>query len=338
MRRAIDVLGATILGLILSPILAALGIAIRLRMGKPVLFRQLRPGYKGEPFEVYKFRTMRDALDEEGNELSDQERLTRLGVFMRQLSLDELPQLWNIVRGDMSFIGPRPLLMEFLRWYSPEQMRRHDVKPGVTGWAQVQGRHDIPFSKRLALDVWYVDNRSLRVDLKILGLTLLKVFSMRGAQPAQTDAEVDDVGLHDAVVVEDHSHDPFSPWALGSEASYAFSSLRKTLPIPDGGILWSPRGLDLPPQPRGSADGSELKLAAMLVKGRYLAEGGDGLKKRFRRLQLEGEEALARAPVAAASPAAPEAVIRGAPPPLGRRAGGKTPPLPRGPGRGRGAG
>src|ERR671922_1045811 len=199
MRRAIDVLGATILGLILSPILAALGIAIRLRMGKPVLFRQLRPGYKGEPFEVYKFRTMRDALDEEGNELSDQERLTRLGVFMRQLSLDELPQLWNIVRGDMSFIGPRPLLMEFLRWYSPEQMRRHDVKPGVTGWAQVQGRHDIPFSKRLALDVWYVDNRSLRVDLKILGLTLLKVFSMRGAQPAQTDAEVDDVGLHDAV-------------------------------------------------------------------------------------------------------------------------------------------
>jgi lipopolysaccharide/colanic/teichoic acid biosynthesis glycosyltransferase len=199
MRRAIDVLGATILGLILSPILAALGIAIRLRMGKPVLFRQLRPGYKGEPFEVYKFRTMRDAIDEEGNELSDQERLTRLGVFMRQLSLDELPQLWNIVRGDMSFIGPRPLLMEFLRWYSPEQMRRHDVKPGVTGWAQVQGRHDIPFSKRLALDVWYVDNRSLRVDLKILGLTLLKVFSMRGAQPAQTDAEVDDVGLHDAV-------------------------------------------------------------------------------------------------------------------------------------------
>ena len=117
----------------------------------------------------------------------------------------------------------------------------------------------------------------------------------------------------DFVVVEDHSHDPFSPWALGSEAPYAFSSLRKTLPVPDGGILWSPRGLDLPPQPRGSADGSELKLAAMLLKGRYLAEGGDGLKERFRRLQLEGEEALARAPVAAASPAAREAVIGGAP-------------------------
>ena len=199
MRRAIDVVGATILGAILSPILAGLGIAIRLTMGKPVLFRQQRPGYKGEPFEVYKFRTMRDAVDADGNELPDEERLTRLGIFMRQLSLDELPQLWNILRGDMSFIGPRPLLMEFLRWYSPEQMRRHDVKPGVTGWAQVQGRHDIPFSKRLALDVWYVDNRNLRVDLKILGLTLLKVFSMRGAQPAQTDAEVDDVGLHDAV-------------------------------------------------------------------------------------------------------------------------------------------
>jgi sugar transferase EpsL len=142
---------------------------------------------------------MKEAADPEGNLLPDEERLTRLGIFMRQLSLDELPQLWNILRGDMSFIGPRPLLMEFLKWYSPEQMRRHEVKPGVTGWAQVQGRHDIPFSKRLALDVWYVDNRSLRLDLKIVGLTLLKVLSMRGAQPAQTDAEVDDVGLHDAV-------------------------------------------------------------------------------------------------------------------------------------------
>ena len=161
--------------------------------------RQQRPGLKGEPFEVYKFRTMKDAVGPGGEPLPDEERLTKVGVFMRQLSLDELPQLWNILKGDMSFIGPRPLLMEFLRWYSPEQMRRHDVKPGVTGWAQVQGRHDIPFSKRLTLDVWYVDNRSLRLDLKILGLTLLKVLSMRGSQPAQTDADVDDVGLHDAV-------------------------------------------------------------------------------------------------------------------------------------------
>lgn len=168
-------------------------------MGRPILFRQQRPGYKGEPFEVYKFRTMKDAVDAEGELLPDEERLTKVGVFMRQLSLDELPQLWNILKGDMSFIGPRPLLMEFLRWYTPEQMRRHEVKPGVTGWAQVQGRHDIPFSKRLALDVWYVDNRSPRLDMKIVGLTFLKVLSMRGAQPAQTDAEVDDVGLHDAV-------------------------------------------------------------------------------------------------------------------------------------------
>ena len=142
---------------------------------------------------------MKDAVDAEGELLPDEERLTKVGVFMRQLSLDELPQLWNILKGDMSFIGPRPLLMEFLRWYTPEQMRRHEVKPGVTGWAQVQGRHDIPFSKRLALDVWYVDNRSPRLDMKIVGLTFLKVLSMRGAQPAQTDAEVDDVGLHDAV-------------------------------------------------------------------------------------------------------------------------------------------
>jgi sugar transferase EpsL len=194
LRRAVDVVGASVLTVIFSPVLAALAAAIRLTMGRPILFRQLRPGYKGKPFEVLKFRTMRE---EEG--LSDDERLTRLGVFMRQLSLDELPQLWNILRGDMSFIGPRPLLMEFLKWYTPEQMRRHDVKPGVTGWAQVQGRHAILFSKRLELDVWYVDNRSFLLDLKILGLTILKVLTMRGTQPAQTDAEVDDVGLHDAV-------------------------------------------------------------------------------------------------------------------------------------------
>jgi sugar transferase EpsL len=198
-KRLVDIVGAAILTVVLSPILAGLAAAIRLTMGSPVLFRQLRPGYKGRPFEVLKFRTMRAAVDAEGSELPDEERLTRLGVFMRQLSLDELPQLWNILRGDMSFIGPRPLLMEFLKWYSPEQMRRHDVKPGVTGWAQVQGRHAILFSKRLELDVWYVDNRSLTLDLKILGLTLLKVITMRGAQPAQADAEVDDVGLHDAV-------------------------------------------------------------------------------------------------------------------------------------------
>jgi lipopolysaccharide/colanic/teichoic acid biosynthesis glycosyltransferase len=199
LRRAVDLVGGTILSVVLSPVLAGLAAAIRLTMGSPVLFRQLRPGYKGQSFEVLKFRTMKEAVDAGGDELPDDERLTRLGVFMRQLSLDELPQLWNILRGDMSFIGPRPLLMEFLKWYSPEQMRRHDVKPGVTGWAQVQGRHAILFSKRLELDVWYVDNRSLRLDLKILGLTLLKVLTMRGAQPAQADAEVDDVGLHDAV-------------------------------------------------------------------------------------------------------------------------------------------
>jgi len=198
-RRLIDLTGASILSVLLSPVLAGLALAIRLSMGRPILFRQQRPGYKGEPFEVYKFRTMKDAVDGDGEPLPDEKRLTRVGTFMRQLSLDELPQLWNILKGDMSFIGPRPLLMEFLKWYTPEQMRRHDVKPGVTGWAQVQGRHDIRFSKRLALDVWYVDNRSMGLDLKIVGLTFLKVLSMRGAQPAQTDAEVDDVGLHDAV-------------------------------------------------------------------------------------------------------------------------------------------
>jgi sugar transferase EpsL len=199
LRRLVDLVGATILSVVLAPVVAALALAVRLKMGTPVFFRQLRPGYKGRPFEVYKFRTMTDPVAADGQELTDDQRLTGVGIFMRRLSLDELPQLWNIIRGEMSFIGPRPLLMEFLKWYSPEQMRRHDVKPGVTGWAQVQGRHDIPFSKRLELDVWYVDNRSLRLDLRIVGLTLLKVLSMRGSQPAQTDAEVDDVGLHDAV-------------------------------------------------------------------------------------------------------------------------------------------
>jgi sugar transferase EpsL len=199
LRRLVDLVGATVLSVLLAPVLAGLALAVRLKMGTPVFFRQLRPGYKGRPFEVYKFRTMTDPVDADGQELTDEQRLTGVGIFMRRLSLDELPQLWNIIRGEMSFIGPRPLLMEFLKWYSPEQMRRHDVKPGVTGWAQVQGRHDIPFSKRLELDVWYVDNRSLRLDLRIVGLTLLKVLSMRGARPAQTDAEVDDVGLHDAV-------------------------------------------------------------------------------------------------------------------------------------------
>jgi sugar transferase EpsL len=199
LRRLVDLAGAAVLAVVLAPLIAALAAAIRVTMGAPVFFRQLRPGYKGRPFELVKFRTMKDAVDADGNALPDDERLTRLGVFMRQLSLDELPQLWNILRGDMSFIGPRPLLMEFLKWYSPEQMRRHDVKPGVTGWAQVQGRHAILFSKRLELDVWYVDHRSFLIDLKIVGLTLLKVLSMRGAQPAQSDAEVDDVGLHDAV-------------------------------------------------------------------------------------------------------------------------------------------
>ena len=180
LRRFVDVAGAGFLAVLLSPVLAGLAAAIRFTMGSPIFFRQLRPGYKGQPFEVVKFRTMKDAADPDGRPLPDDERLTRLGIFMRQLSLDELPQLWNILRGDMSFIGPRPLLMEFLKWYSPEQMRRHDVKPGVTGWAQVQGRHAILFSKRLELDVWYVDNRSMALDIRILWMTMARVFKGAG--------------------------------------------------------------------------------------------------------------------------------------------------------------
>lgn len=201
-KRALDLAIALPTAVILAPFVAGFAAAVRLETPGPIFFRQERIGIGGRPFEILKLRTL---YDEPANRPADylvsagDQRITRVGAFLRRWSLDELPQLWNILRGDMSFVGPRPLLMEFLKWYSPEQMRRHDVKPGVTGWAQVQGRHAILFSKRLELDVWYVDNRSLGLDLRILGLTLLKVLSMRGAQPAQTDAEVDDVGLHDAV-------------------------------------------------------------------------------------------------------------------------------------------
>tara|TARA_R110001592_G_scaffold63566_2_gene194755 strand:+ start:9679 stop:10179 length:501 start_codon:yes stop_codon:yes gene_type:complete len=144
-------------------------------MGSPVLFRQVRPGRDGKPFYMIKFRTMKDALDAEGNPLPDSERLTAFGQFLRSSSLDELPELWNVLKGDMSLVGPRPLLMEYLPLYSLEQYRRHEVRPGVTGWAQVNGRNTLGWEDKFALDVWYVDNRSLWLDIKILFLTVKKV-------------------------------------------------------------------------------------------------------------------------------------------------------------------
>jgi lipopolysaccharide/colanic/teichoic acid biosynthesis glycosyltransferase len=166
------------------PILLGVAAAIRATMGKPVLFRQQRPGHQGRLFTAYKFRTMRDALGPDGTPLPDSERLTRVGRLIRRTSLDELPQLWNVVKGDMSLVGPRPLLVQYLPRYTPEQARRHEVLPGLTGWAQVNGRNATSWPERFAHDLWYVDNWSLGLDLKIIAITALKVLRREGiSQP-----------------------------------------------------------------------------------------------------------------------------------------------------------
>jgi lipopolysaccharide/colanic/teichoic acid biosynthesis glycosyltransferase len=175
LKRLLDVVVAGAALLVLSPVLLVAAVLVRRRLGSPVLFRQVRPGLDARPFEMLKFRTMRDALGPDGQPLPDSERLTPFGRLLRSTSLDELPGLWNVLRGDMSLVGPRPLLMEYVPLYSGEQARRHEVRPGITGWAQVNGRNAISWEQRFALDVWYVDNRSLWLDLKILFLTVLKV-------------------------------------------------------------------------------------------------------------------------------------------------------------------
>ena len=183
-KPLLDRTAAAVLLIVLSPLLALVAIAVRLRLGRGVLFEQLRPGLAGRPFVLYKFRTMTAARDDSGRLLSDAERLTPFGRFLRSTSLDELPSLWNVLRGDMSLVGPRPLLMEYLPRYSAEQARRHDVRPGITGWAQVNGRNAISWDDKFALDVWYVDNRSFWLDCKILWITLRKVFKREGIRAA----------------------------------------------------------------------------------------------------------------------------------------------------------
>ena len=179
-KRLFDI-AASFGGLILlSPVIAIVAWQIRRKLGSPVLFRQTRPGKEGKPFEMIKFRTMRDATDANGNLLPDQDRMTPFGSFLRSSSLDELPELWNVLKGDMSLVGPRPLLMEYLPLYSKEQYRRHEVRPGVTGWAQVNGRNAISWEEKFKLDVWYVDNRSLWLDIKIIFLTVKKVLIRDG--------------------------------------------------------------------------------------------------------------------------------------------------------------
>lgn len=178
-KRALDITIASAGLIAISPLFLIIAFVIRVTMGAPVFFRQVRPGYKTRPFTVVKFRTMTgDGSQVEPS--SDAARLTRLGNFLRRFSLDELPQLWNVLIGGMSLVGPRPLLTEYLRYYTPEQVRRHDVKPGITGWAQVNGRNDISWDRKFALDVWYVDHWSFRLDLRILFMTFWKVLTREG--------------------------------------------------------------------------------------------------------------------------------------------------------------
>jgi lipopolysaccharide/colanic/teichoic acid biosynthesis glycosyltransferase len=179
LKRVLDVAVSAIGLLLLSPVLLVVIVLVRLER-PPVFFRQQRPGYKGIPFFALKFRSMTDKRDEHGRLLPDEARITRLGAFLRRSSIDELPQFWNVLRGDMSLVGPRPLLMQYLDRYSPEQARRHLAPPGITGWAQVNGRNDLTWEKRLALDVWYVDHWSFWLDLRILGITVRKVLTGEG--------------------------------------------------------------------------------------------------------------------------------------------------------------
>ena len=197
-KRFCDLLLASLLLVLSAPVMALVALLIHWRMRSPVLFRQVRPGLHGRPFALVKFRAMTNERDALGVLLPDDQRLTRLGRALRRLSLDELPQLWNVVRGEMSLVGPRPLLCEYLPRYTPEQMRRHDVLPGITGWAQVNGRQDIPFSRRLILDVWYVDHLSFLLDLKIAGLSIVRAAQGSGVRSGQDVLTVDDLGLHDA--------------------------------------------------------------------------------------------------------------------------------------------
>jgi sugar transferase EpsL len=180
----IDLLVSAIALILLAPLMAAVAVLLWVTMGSPILFRQARAGYQGSAFTLFKFTTMRSARDVQGRLLPDKDRLTKVGIILRRLSLDELPQLWNVLIGDMSLVGPRPLLMDYLERYSPEQARRHEVKPGITGWAQVNGRNVLPWEEKFKLDVWYVNHRSLGLDAKILAFTLRRVVRGEGISQA----------------------------------------------------------------------------------------------------------------------------------------------------------
>jgi len=182
-KRFIDIIGAIAGIIILFPIIFVASILVRISHGAPVIFSQKRPGLKSKVFTFYKFRTMTDAKDEKGKLIDDKDRITPVGNFLRKTSFDELPSLFNVLRGDMSLVGPRPLLVEYLDLYTPEQARRHDIKPGISGWAQINGRNTIRWEEKFELDVWYVDNQTFRLDMKILLITIGKVLKREGISP-----------------------------------------------------------------------------------------------------------------------------------------------------------
>ena len=189
-KRLLDVVLAVLALLLLSWLMALVALLVRLKLGSPVVFCQRRPGLRGHPFTIYKFRTMTETRDEQGNLLPDAERLTPVGRLLRSTSLDELLEFFNVLRGDMSLVGPRPLLMQYLERYTPEQMRRHEVRPGIAGWAQVNGRNALTWEDKFALDVWYVDHQSFWLDLKILVLTVWQILKREGInQPGQATAQ-----------------------------------------------------------------------------------------------------------------------------------------------------
>lgn len=179
-KRFLDIVISCMALIILMPVCVIVALLIRIKLGGPVLFRQVRPGLHGRPFEMVKFRTMTNAVDSNGNSLPDHVRLTPFGIFLRATSMDELPEIWNVLKGDMSLVGPRPLLMEYLPLYNEFQVRRHETLPGITGWAQINGRNAISWEEKFQLDVWYVDHQSIWLDLKVLILTFIKVFRFEG--------------------------------------------------------------------------------------------------------------------------------------------------------------
>lgn len=190
MKRVFDLVISILILVILAPCLGLIAILIRINLGTPIVFRQLRPGLYGEPFKLYKFRTMTDDRDQFGHLLPDSQRLTPLGGFLRKFSLDEIIQLFNVMKGDISLVGPRPLLIDYLPLYTPEQAKRHNVRPGITGWAQINGRNAITWEEKFRLDVWYVQHHTLLLDIKILWITFLKVIKAEGiSQPGQMTTE-----------------------------------------------------------------------------------------------------------------------------------------------------